>query len=213
MASQNGTEGVDEFFMSIFGAPVYPETGHSYNALGGNDIVHGSAYDDLIQGGYGNDLLLGNDGDDALVGQQGNDEMYGGNGDDFLHGGSSDTGHDVLNGGAGQDRLYGGPGNDDYVHELNSGVDIINDGASETLAAGYGGGNDTIWLTGVSLEQLTWYQPPGSNDLWLSSWDDFADGTLDDGVVVENFYTVEANTYIETVVTSDQWSVPTWYFL
>lgn len=203
-AYQDATQQDDDINISGWSAPVYPETGHSVNALGGNDTVLGSAYDDLIQGGYGNDLIFGNNGDDTLVGQQGNDEMYGGNGDDFLHGGSSDSGQDYLDGGAGQDRMYGGPGDDIYVHGLNGGVDIINDGASETLAAGYGGGSDIIWLSGISSAQLAAYHPPGSNDLWLSSWGDFSDGWLDDGVVVEDFYLNDANTNIEWVYTSDQ---------
>lgn len=201
---QDATQQDDDINISGWSAPVYPETGHSVNALGGNDSVNGSAYDDLIQGGYGNDLILGNNGDDTLVGQQGNDEMYGGNGNDFLHGGSSDTGQDYLNGEAGWDNLYGGPGNDYYVHDTNGGVDFINDGLSEALVAGYGGGEDIIVFTGISLSQLAAFHPQGSDDLWLSSWSDFSDGYLDDGVVIEDFYLNEADTNIEWVYTSDQ---------
>ena len=32
MSAASGTEVDDVFFMSTMGAPIYPETGHSYNA-------------------------------------------------------------------------------------------------------------------------------------------------------------------------------------
>ena len=35
------------------------ETAHSYDALGGDDIVYGSSYVDFIHGGAGNDQLFG----------------------------------------------------------------------------------------------------------------------------------------------------------
>lgn len=208
MGAQSGTNGNDTFYMSTMGAPVYPETGHSYNALGGSDTVYGGIYNDLIQGGYGNDLIFGNNGDDALVGQQGNDEMHGGNGNDFLHGGSSDAGQDYLDGGAGQDRMYGGPGDDIYVHGLNGGVDIINDGASEALVAGYGGGVDVLVFVGFALADLYPYRLPDTDDLLLTTWDDFSDGIIEDGVVIEDFYLNESNTFIEFVYTSSdqQWA-------
>lgn len=43
------------------------ETAHSYDALGGDDIVYGSSYVDFIHGGAGNDQLFGYGGDDAVV--------------------------------------------------------------------------------------------------------------------------------------------------
>ncbi|MBC7859547.1 MAG: hypothetical protein H7Z39_12385 [Burkholderiaceae bacterium] len=50
------------------------------------------------------------------------------------------------------------------------------------------------------------YRPAGSNDLWLTSFADFADGVVNDGVVIENFYSADANTFIEWAYTSDgQW--------
>lgn len=207
-AYQDATQQDDDINISGWSAPVYPETGHSVNALGGNDTVLGSAYDDLIQGGYENDLIFGNNGDDTLVGQQGNDVLYGGNGSDFVHGGSSDTGQDYLNGGAGWDNLYGGPGNDTYVHDLNGGVDFINDGLSEALVAGYGGGVDVLVFAGFALAELYPYHLPDTDDLLLTTWDDFSDGIIEDGVVIEDFYLNESNTFIELVYTSSdqQWA-------
>ncbi|MDY0960908.1 MULTISPECIES: calcium-binding protein [Massilia] len=204
MTSATGTNGVDIFDMSIFGAPNFPfETGHGYNALGGNDTVYGSSWNDIIQGGSGNDVLYGNAGNDIVLGQEGNDTLSGGAGDDVLTGGSSDAGADVLDGGAGNDRLFGGPGDDLYIHTANSGVDTINDGTSEGGAPGYGGGEDILQFTAITLDQLAAYRPADSNDLWLGSFDDFADGVMDDGVIIEDFYLADANTFIELVYTAD----------
>lgn len=206
MGVRQGTNASDQpFYMSTMGPLVGSETAHAYDALGGNDTVYGSVYIDFIDGGSGNDTLYGFDGDDALLGRQGNDALYGGNGVDLLCGGSGDAGQDVLNGGAGNDNESGGAGDDLYVHNLYGGVDNINDGASETWAAGYGGGEDIIQFTSISLAQLAAYHPAGTNDLWLSSFADFSDGYLDDGVIIEDFYLVaDANTFIEWVYTSDQ---------
>jgi Ca2+-binding RTX toxin-like protein len=207
MASAVGTNGNDTFYMSTFGAPVYPETAHGYNALGGNDTVYGSAWVDIIQGGAGDDVLYGYAGDDALIGQNGNDTLWGGAGEDFLHGGSGDAGADVLDGGAGNDNLSGGLGDDIYIHTANSGVDTINDGLSEATVPGYGGGEDIIQFTAITLAQLSAYRPPGSDDIWLSSAADFADGYLDDGVIIEDFYSGDPNSFIEWAVTSDNYAV------
>lgn len=210
---QTGTNNAETIDMRNWSAPVYPETGHGANALGGNDTVHGSAYNDTIQGGYGNDTLWGYNGNDALAGQQGNDALNGGNGNDWLWGGSADAGQDTLNGGAGNDYLYGGAGNDTYIHNSNNGVDIINDGMSEAMYAGYGGGTDTIRFTGVSLSQLAAYRPADSSDIWISSLADFSDNQLDDGVVIQDFFLQDSNTFIEFALTSDNFSVDLWQWL
>jgi Ca2+-binding RTX toxin-like protein len=209
MGAQQGTNNADVFYMSSMGVPVPapPAGGHSYVALGGNDTVYGSQYNDIIQGGTGNDLLYGNDGEDGLIGQQGNDTMYGGNGNDFVHGGSTDAGADHLLGGAGQDTMSGGPGNDVYYHLLNEGVDTIQDGSSEASNPGFGGGSDTIYFNSVTLAQLASYRPPGTNDLWISSFADFADNSMDDGVIIPDFYLGDVNTMIEFVATSDNYQV------
>lgn len=208
-----GTDNSETIDMRGWSAPVYPETAHGANAKGGNDTVYGSAYKDIIQGGYGNDTLWGYDGNDTLVGQQGNDTLNGGNGNDWLWGGSADAGQDTLNGGAGNDYLYGGPGNDVYIHNSNSGVDFINDGLSEGGHTGYGGGTDTLWFTGVSTSQLAAYRPADSFDVWISSMADFSDGQLDDGVVIQDFFLHESNTFIEYISTSDGGPFDLWQWL
>lgn len=202
-----GTNNSEVIDIRLWAAPVSPETAHGVEGLGGNDTIYGSSYNDTLQGGTGHDTLWGNAGNDALLGQAGDDKLYGGDGNDALWGGGEDAGQDTLNGGAGNDRMYGGGGDDLYIHNSNNGVDIINDGMSAAMVPGYGGGTDTIQFTGITLAQLAAYRPEGSNDLWLSSFADFADGTLDDGVIVEDFYSADANTYIEFVVTSDNYQV------
>lgn len=103
--------------------------------------------------------------------------------------------------------MYGGSGNDRYIHNVNNGVDIINDGMTEAMFSGYGGGTDTIQFTGITLAQLAWYKPYGSNDLWLSSFTDFDDDTLDDVVIIQDFYLANANTFVEIVLTADNFSI------
>lgn len=210
MAVKNGSNNGDEISISDWAAPVAPETAHGVNALGGDDKVYGSAYMDFLDGGSGNDILFGNNGDDALLGQAGSDQLYGGNGDDALWGGGVDTGADTLDGGAGNDRLYGGKGNDTYIHTANSGVDTINDGASESLAAGYGGGSDTLQLPAVSPTSIFAYHPVGTNDLWLTYAADVADGIMNDGVIIQDFYLHEVNTSIEYVKLSDGGTYDLW---
>ena len=174
------------------------ETAHSYDALGGDDIVYGSSYVDFIHGGAGNDQLFGNVGDDALLGWAGNDTLKGGVGNDLLHGGD---GNDVLIGEGGSDALLGGFGNDLYVQYMGygNGRDTINDGVTASYTPGYGGGNgDTLYLPNVLLSQV--YVARQADNLWLSSMADASDGQITEGVVISNFflggiYTIE---YLET---------------
>ncbi len=183
--------------------PVYPETATGVLAGAGNDTIYGSAYVDLIQGQDGNDLMYGNNGDDGLVGGNGNDTLYGGNGADSLLSGAGD---DRLLGGAGNDLMYGGTGNDIYYHYASEGVDTINDDKSEAGNTGYGGGSsDIVYFANVNLANLGWAQPVGSNDLWLGTTADLADGMLSDGVVIEDFF-LGGNNLVEWLVSADGYS-------
>ena len=146
------------------------ETPHSYDALGGDDIVYGSSYVDFIHGGAGNDQLFGYDGDD------------------------------VLYGGAGADALLGGFGDDFYVQYIGygNGQDTINDGVTASYTPGYGGGIDWLYIPNATLDQLIPLRQ--ANDLWISSMADASDGQITEGVVISNFflggiYTIE---YLET---------------
>lgn len=183
----------------------YPGATGAHRALGygGNDEIHGSYYDDILDGGSGDDKLYGYDGSDFLGGFEGADQLYGGNGNDYIYGGSGDASADRLDGGGGNDFMSGGRGGDTYIHGLYGGVDTINDGRSEGGMDGWGGGIDIVQFTGVKYADLGYMRPSNSNDLWLSSMQDLADGSLDDGVILQNFYARDANTFIEQVRTSD----------
>lgn len=176
---------------------------HRALGLGGNDTIYGSYYDDILDGGTGDDSIWGHDGNDFLGGFEGSDQLYGGNGHDYIYGGSNDASADWLDGGAGNDFMSGGRGNDVYIHGLNGGTDIINDGRSEGGMDGWGGGADYIWFTGIKYAELGYMRPPNSKDLWLSSMQDLADGSIQDGVILHNFYARDANTFIEYAQTSD----------
>ena len=176
------------------------ETPHSYDALGGDDIVYGSSYVDFIHGGAGNDQLFGNGGDDALLGWSGNDTLKGGVGNDLLHGGD---GNDVLIGEGGSDALLGGFGDDLYVQYIGygNGRDTINDGVTASYTPGYGGGIDWLYIPNATLDQLIPLRQ--ANDLWISSVADASDGQITEGVVISNFFLGGIYT-IENLQTQDR---------
>lgn len=209
MAVRNGTSASEVISIADL-VPNQYETGNGCAAGAGNDTVYGSGYDDLIQGESGADLIFGYGGDDLLVGGTENDTLYGGVGDDTLLSGS---GNDQLRGEAGNDVLYGGAGNDVYYHGANNGVDTINDDKSEAGMPGYGGGtSDVVYFTNVAMADLALYRPTGSNDLWISSFADFSDGYLDDGVIIEGFY-LGGNNVVELLYSGDGYSANLTAFL
>lgn len=178
------------------------ETGNSVSLLGGNDTFYGSSYTDIVTGGDGDDLLYGFGGNDILIGGNGADRIYGGVGNDNLTGGA---GNDTIWGDAGNDAMYGGTGNDLYVHAANTGVDTINDDLNEAGSSGYGGGSDSVYM-GFNLADIQYYRPTGTNDLCFGTAADLADGVLNDGVRIENFYGA-ANNRIEYLLTADNYQV------
>ncbi len=174
------------------------QTGISIVMYGGNDTVYGSQVNDIIQGGAGNDFIAGNGGNDFIAGQDGNDSMTGGTGNDSIYGGA---GNDTLNGQSGLDYLYGGAGNDLYVHNANSGNDLINDNQMETGAQGSGGGiSDAIWFTNVAFNNLVFLSD--STNLYITSASDWSDNQVNDGVIVQNYF-LGGNYKIELIAGSD----------
>ena len=178
------------------------ETGNGVSLYGGNDTFYGSAYPDIVTGGDGDDILYGFNGDDTLIGGNGNDQIFGGAGSDYLTGG---VGADQIWGDAGNDFMRGNTGNDQYVHSSNTGFDTINEDKNETGATGYGGGTDTLYL-GFNLADIQYARPTGSNDLYFATAADFADGIVNDGVKIENFF-ISANHRMEYLVTADNYQV------
>ncbi|WP_082512988.1 calcium-binding protein [Methylobacterium sp. Leaf125] len=185
------------------GVPLGPgQTGNSVNLYGGNDTFYGSSYTDIVSGGTGDDLLYGLNGNDILIGDDGTDRLYDGNGTDNLTGGA---GNDYLNGGAGNDVMYGGTGDDAYLHFANTGIDIVNDDKNEAASNGFGGGADTVYL-GFNLNEIQYYRPAGTNNLAFGTTADLADGTLNDGVIVQDFY-LGGNNRVEYLETADGYTV------
>nr|WP_318297820.1 hypothetical protein [Pseudomonas cichorii] len=95
--------------------------------------------------------LAGGSGNDTL---SGSGEIWGMAGDDIITGGAGD---DVLLGGLGNDTLSGGYGNDVYKYDFQ-GMDVITN---------KGGGNDGVILTGVYMEDISFYRD--DNDLVVKS--------------------------------------------
>lgn len=178
--------------------PTGGETGNAIYANGGNDNITGNGYVDYIYGGTGNDTLSGAGGDDVLVGGTGNDVLIGGSGADLLLG---EDGADTLYGGTGADRLWGQTGNDTYIaYKSDGGIDTINDDKSPTGQTGYGGGNDSFQLADVLGADLRLIQI--GNDLYVTDAADTADGFINTGVRIEDFF-LGGNNVIESVYGSD----------
>ncbi|MGB9988709.1 calcium-binding protein [Massilia sp. SM-13] len=125
----------------------------------GPDYLEGTADADSLYGLDGEDTLYGRAGDDTLSGNSGNDTLFGGNGNDILNGDtgtsagyddmlSGEDGDDTLNGGLGNDSLSGGAGNDNYIFDLDSGTDIIDNDDNTP------GSVDTFTLPTVDLTSL-----------------------------------------------------------
>ena len=179
---------------------LYATEASQINGYGGNDTIYGSNFNDIIHGGTGNDVAYGNSGNDVVIGNQGSDQLYGGNGDDLIVGDNTlspiGAGNDVLNGGAGNDRLYGNYGDDLYQYAVNTGIDTINDGRTAAEVPGYGGGTDTIRFTNTTFDNI--YYLALSNDLLLFTSEGVGqDGTIQHGVIIQDFYLNDENTNIE----------------
>lgn len=125
--------------------------------------------------------------------------MLGGSGNDTFFG---DAGNDFLKGESGSDRLWGGAGNDNYYFN-GSGVDVVNDGVTNTGSVRTGTAYDTVDRLFVSFTAADWAWEKKGNDLWVVSRADFAaDGDFDNYVIVDDFFLGGHHT-IEKLHTSD----------
>jgi len=163
----------------------------------GNDTFYGGTGTDFLLGGGGSDLLSGDADDDKLWGEQGNDTLDGGTGHDYLYGGAGDD--DLLGGGASPgltsaDYLYGDAGNDWYYHNFAAGgITVIND---------TGGGEfnnfDSVRLyNNTSSLHFTWATDRSS--LLIYQDEEMADGTFDNGVIIQGMLTNLGNTGAGTI--------------
>ncbi|WP_281560384.1 hypothetical protein [Thalassomonas sp. RHCl1] len=196
MASAQLTNGDDTYISTL--VPTGSETANSISGLGGNDQIQGNGYVDFIDGGSGNDTLWGMGNNDTLLGQSGDDTLFGGDGDDLLLGGD---GADRLVGQNGNDRLWGATGDDVYYSSAGySGFDTINDDKSPTGQTGYGGGNDTLVMQDITAAELAIYRI--GDDLYVTSKADAADGSIDTGAIIEDFF-LGGNNVVEFIAGSD----------
>lgn len=182
MASFYGTEAAD-VVDTVNRTPSSNIEAYFAYGRGGDDRIWGGSLDDFLFGDAGNDRLYGRGGADNLTGGGGNDLLDGGEGDDFLF---EQTGNDTLQGGAGNDRMWGCVGNDIYVHNPGDGLDTINDNKTATGSVG-GGGTDTLRFGYVSTE-VAFLTSGSNNNLYVTTHADMADGLMDAGVVIEDFF-------------------------
>lgn len=160
----------------------------------------GSEYDDYIFGMDGNDQLYGADGDDVLVGGFGNDTLVGGSGDDFLQG-SSGINH--LVGGSGNDKLIGGDGEDHFYFYFSTG------NGQDTISSNYGAdaGLDILELN-IRNSDAVYYQTSDGSSLFITSQSDIADGSIDEGVLIEDYYTHHEYDLVDYIHFSDgYWAI------
>ena len=123
----------------------------------GDDFIKGGGGNDRLDGGKGADQLFGDRGNDTLLGGAGNDLMFGGKGNDLLLGAA---GNDTLAGGGGKDRLTGGQGRDRFVLALKD-AGALNQAA---VITDFAHTQDTLQLEGLTFDQITLSQVPGSAD-------------------------------------------------
>ncbi|MBL3554530.1 calcium-binding protein [Rhodovulum sulfidophilum] len=169
--------------------------GETANRIVGNDLsntITGNKYDDYISGGKGNDTLKGMDGDDVLSGGAGNDRLEGGNGDDALYG---NTGTNRLEGGAGNDTYYGGDQDDLFI--FDSGLDVV------SSMYGADPGHDVLQFANVAGADLRFYAVEDGASLYITSVQDAADGSLDSGVIVEDYFAAQHLGLVDAVVGYD----------
>lgn len=70
----------------------------------------------------------------------------------------------------------------------------------------YGGGNDKLFMQDVALADL--FVTQSGNNLLITTNADAADGTMDSGIVIEDFF-LGGNNVIEEIITSDNYVIDT----
>jgi len=151
-----------------------------------SDLVPNFAAGETANRIVGNDLsnkITGNLYDDQIFGEGGNDILYGMDGDDILHGG------------AGNDTYYGGDQNDVFI--FDSGLDVV------SSMYGADPGYDVLQFANVAGADLRFYVVEDGASLHITSVEDAADGSLDSGVIVEDYFAAQHLGLVDAVVGSD----------
>lgn len=160
--------------------------GNGYNEMygqEGDDYIYGGDDKDYIDGGVGDDHLYGGNGENEIYGGDGNDVIYdgndgskifGGNGNDIIYAGG---GNDYIDPGEGDDYIQDDHGDDTIIFKAGYGTDTISDAA----------GNNTILLSGLSIETAEMSRINGS-DLKISfGADNIIIKQYFDGAAFQNF--------------------------
>lgn len=152
----------------------------------GNDFIYGGDHADYIDGGVGDDQLYGGnatDGQNEIYGREGNDIIYDGDqgayiegneGDDYIFAGG---GNDRIDAGIGNDYIQDDHGDDTIIFKAGYGTDVVSDAA----------GNNTIELSGLSIDDATVYRDGGDLILSFSTGDSLVIKQYFDGAGFQNF--------------------------
>jgi len=160
--------------------------GNGYNEMygqEGDDYIYGGDDKDYIDGGVGDDHLYGGNGENEIYGGDGNDVIYdgndgskifGGNGNDMIYAGG---GNDYIDPGEGDDYIQDDHGDDTIVFKAGYGTDTISDAA----------GNNTILLSGLSIENAEMSRINGSGLKISFGADNIIIKQYFDGAAFQNF--------------------------
>lgn len=163
--------------------------GNGYNEMygqEGNDFIYGGDHADYIDGGVGDDELYGanaTDGQNKIYGREGNDTIYDGDQGAYIEGNEGDDtiraggGNDVIDGGTGNDYIQDDHGDDTIVFKAGYGTDTISDAA----------GNNTLSLSGLSIENATAYKEGNDLKLAFDTGDNLIIKQYFDGAAFQNF--------------------------
>ena len=163
--------------------------GNGYNEMygqEGNDFIYGGDHADYIDGGVGDDQLYGanaTDGQNEIYGREGNDIIYDGDQGAYIEGNEGDDtiraggGNDIIDGGTGNDYIQDDHGDDTVVFKAGYGTDTISDAA----------GNNTLSLSGLSIENATAYKEGNDLKLAFDTGDNLIIKQYFDGAAFQNF--------------------------
>lgn len=152
----------------------------------GDDYIYGGDHADYIDGGVGDDHLYGanaTDGQNEIYGREGNDTIYDGDQGAYIEGNVGDDtirasgGNDVIDGGTGNDYIQDDHGDDTVIFKAGYGTDTISDAA----------GNNTLVLSGLSIEDATAYKEGSNLKLAFSTGDNLIIKQYFDGGAFQNF--------------------------
>ncbi len=152
----------------------------------GDDYIYGGDHAEYIDGGVGNDHLYGanaTDGQNEIYGREGNDTIYDGDQGAYIEGNEGDDtiraggGNDVIDGGTGNDYIQDDHGDDTVIFKAGYGTDTISDAA----------GNNTLILSGLSIEDATAYKEGSDLKLAFSTGDNLIIKQYFDGTGFQNF--------------------------